>query len=184
MIKINNELRDKCRNIGCDLGWDEQFYLMNSSPMLVIIELSYAAKLYMYDRRADMQHLYDLNINTYNFGLKYDAVLLDTVEEKLADAIIKCLYLAVNWSVNVDDNTCSGMPDGMLIYSGLDFSTFLEETINEFLDKDKCPSQDVEDLIKSILSYSALNDIDILWCLEQRINYNELLAKDLNKKHK
>lgn len=183
MIKINNELRDKCHKIGCDLGWDEQFYSMNSSPMLVIIELSYAVKLYMYDRRVNIKHLYDINIDTDDFVSKYDAVIQNTVEEKLADAIIKCLYLAVNWSVNVDDDRYSGMPDGMMIYTGLDFSTFVVETITEFCDKDKYPSQDVEDLIKAIFSYSKLNDIDILWYLEQRIAYNERMAKFLNKKH-
>jgi len=180
-MEINNKLRDKCHEIACNLGWHKEAHSKGECGMFVIIELSDAVKANLNDRHANKKGFCEFKPD-YSFEFRYNAYIQNTVEENLADAIIRCLDLAAVWSVDIKNLDRYIHPFYQVTpYFDPTFPEFIEDVITEFSKKYFSGEKRANNLIISILSYSKENDIDILWYLEQRIAYNERMAQFLNK---
>lgn len=179
-MEINNELRDKCHEIACNLGWHKEAHSKGEYEMFVIIELSDAVKANLNDRHANKKGFCEFKPD-YGFEFRYNAYIQNTVEENLADAIIRCLDLAAVCELDVENLDGDIVPfNEVTPYINPTFPELVNEVITFFC-VENCGSQRIFGLIMPILSYSKENDIDILWYLEQRIAYNERMAQFLNK---
>ena len=179
MMKINNELRDKCHEIACNLGWHKEEHSKGECGMFVITEMSDAVKAYLNDRHANKKGFYKFNPD-YGFEFRYNAYIQNTVEENLADAIIRCLDLAAVCELDVENLDGDIVPfDEVTPYINPTFPELVNEVITFFC-VENWGSQRIYGLIISILSYSKENDIDILWYLEQKIDYSHIHAEKIN----
>lgn len=181
MIQIDNDFKNRCHEVADNLGWHKKMSSGAELVMSVIMELSDAVKAYLNDRHARKVEFIQYR-NSIGWASIYNTCLADTLEDKLANTIIKCLDLAVNWCADIKDTNGYVKPFYQVTpYISPSFPEFVGSVIKEFnagwYSADKC----INDLIMSILSYSKENDIDILWYLEQRMIYNEHMAEFLNK---
>lgn len=181
MIQIDNDLKNRCHEIAEKLGWHKKMSSAGEQAMSVIIELSDAVKAYLNDRYARKVEFIQYR-NSIGWASIYNTCLADTLEDKLANTIIKCLDLAVVWCADIKNSNGYVKPFYQVTpYLSPSFPEFVDSVIIEFSKRSCSADKCINDLIMSILSYSKENDIDILWYLEQRMIYNEHMAEFLNK---
>ena len=172
MIKINNELRDRCHKIGCDLGWHKEEHSSEYDVMLIIAELSDAVKASLDNKYASRVNGSKNDLGN-SFLIRYNILIEQTVEYKLANVIIRCLDLAALKSIDV-----SSLNGEIIPYSVLNddvkvtnFAEFAFHLIATFYEHDYSIEEYLLSFIMCILSYLKEYNLDILPYLDRNIQH-------------
>lgn len=177
-----NELRDRAYKNACEHGFHEEEYSDDHYLMLVICELAEAVEAdrsNTWNRRAKVdwfkkkiatsricQGLDPTISKERGYEVAYNETIKGSIEEELADAVIRLLDLAGLRGIDLSEvtvvDTCLDMAFPLRIFnmvSGL-YNTPLESAI--------------DDVLFDIFSYCKYMKIDLLWHIEMKMKYNEL----------
>lgn len=196
MSNINlNHLRDRVYQCACDHGFHDTQLSDEHFLMLIITELSEAVEADRKGKRAkvskfkmDYERYPALVDENKRFYCAFKKHIKDTVEDELADAVIRLLDLAGLRGISLEtaqkdmktciDDMASACEDETFTESIYSISTLpvRYDGIYEF-------STTVNDMIICILGLAHHLDMDLLWHIEQKIKYNELREQRHRKKY-
>lgn len=192
-MKELNDLRDRAYKIACEHGFHDKEQSNGHFLMLVITELSEAVDADRKGRRAKVDSFNEWQKDSVPhteegkiraFKEDFEAYLKDTVEDELADAVIRLLDLAglrcieIDFSMECIEEMAESCKDETFTESIYAIST-LPSRYNDIYDF----SLAVNDMILSIFGLAKHLDIDLLWHIEQKMKYNELRPKIHGKKY-
>ena len=186
MITINNELRDKAYNCAVAHGWHKDKIFFTTELMLVITEVAEAVNA---DRKG--KHVPDSNKDAFLrnnalqskympevFKRNFETFIKDSVEDELADVVIRVLDMAGNHNVNLDEGIHFYIlsEDDIKAAKCNDFATLcygLCAMIGHYPGCNSC--QMLLPLILQELDYIVqIYHVDIDFFVEQKMKYNEL----------
>ena len=198
MNKMNlNELRDKAYKIACEHGFHNEELSNEHCFCLVISELMEAVEADRKGKRAEVESYKLLstasiertgNLNYFN-EVSFCYYIKGTIEEELADAVIRLLDLAGLRNISlesamqdinsecIDDSadSCASETFTETIYA---IST-LPVRYDGLFD---FPTT-VNDMILSIFGLSKHLEIDLFWHIEKKMKYNQYREKMHGKKY-
>jgi len=186
-----NALRDRAYKIACDHGFHDKELSDDHFLMLVITELSEVVEADRKNRHADVysfvsamdiiidSFLSESNLRNNAFKVSFQEKIKDSVEDELADTVIRLLDLAGLREIDLDplelpiQKSCTS--DVMTIFC-FDAISFIYMKNAKLKDK-IC-------VLISFLFEKAQNDgIDLFWHIEQKMRYNELRPNMHGKKY-
>ena len=192
MSKIDlNALRDRAYKTACEHGFHDQELSNGHCLCLVISELMEAVEADRKGKRA--------NVDWYNkkiansricqgldpdipkergYEVAYNETIKGSIEEELADAVIRLLDLAGLRNLNLNRFALVNVVSKKKtftenIYSIVKDITNYKYTLEEL----------VNYAITQVFVLSDILDIDLLWHIEQKMKYNELREKMHGKKY-
>lgn len=183
-----NELRDRAYKTACKHGWHEEEYSNEHFLCLVISELMEAVEADRKRMHAFRTPFEDFTCRfttdpEHAFKVAFDEYIKDSVEDELADAVIRCLDLA-----GLRQYGLSETYDFMDYFGSLKQGVMFSEMCY-YLTKIITAGQDtvetrVSAVLAAIIMYCQEKGIDIEWHIEQKMKYNELRPyKHENKKY-
>ena len=186
-----NELRDKAYNMACRHRWHENELSDEHFLMLIITELSEAVKAdregkyarindYEFDKTFAIKeaHLYGRDLDDF-LEHKFEVYIKDTVEDELADVVIRCLDLAGARKIDLK------VKEG-------DHEAFSEDTFTEAIFRiTRVAAYGCSDglwlglpeIIGDVLAFCRLKGVDIEWHVKQKMRYNESRPMKHGKKY-
>lgn len=190
-----NELRDRAYKNACEHGFHEQEYSDDHYLMLVICELAEAVEADRgnnWNRRAKVdwfkkkmetslicQGLDPTISKERGYEVAYNETIKGSIEEELADAVIRLLDFAGLRGINLElangdiddciENMAEACKDETFTESIYSIST-LPVRYDGIFD---LPTA-VNDMILSIFRLAKHLNIDLLWHIEMKMKYNEL----------
>lgn len=181
-MKNLNELRDRAYKTACEYGFHDKELSNEHCLMLVITELSEAVEADRKGHRAnadEFQYWFKLIGEVPHdryvgiFTELFEKHIKDTVEDELADAVIRLLDLFGLRGMDAYIVPMELMPD---------CHTFTEHMFrvcrkltDHFINNEKVLIQfQLSQAMSYILAYCERNDIDLSWHIEQKMRYNEL----------
>lgn len=191
-----NELRNKAYKCACDHGFHDDEKSNEHFLMLVISELAEAVEADRKRKRADVES-YNLlskasiertvNLKYFN-EVAFCHKIKDTIEDELADAVIRLFDLAglrkidldlatENIEDSIDDMACA-CEDETFTESVYNIST-LPARYADFYDFRTI----VNDMLTSIFGLARHMDVDLPWHIETKMKYNELRDAKHGKKY-
>ena len=192
MSKMNlNELRDKAYKTACEHGFHDQELSNNHFLCLVISELMEAVEADRKGRRANVDRYNKKIANSRicqgldsdipkerGYEVAYNETIKGSIEEELADAVIRLLDLAGLRNLNLNRFALVNVVSKKKtftenIYSIVKDITNYKYTLEEL----------VNYAITQVFVLSDILDIDLLWHIEQKMKYNELREKMHGKKY-
>lgn len=172
-----NELRDEAYSIAKANGWHEQEHSDEHFIMLIITEIAEAVQADRKDKHADIAKFKEWQGNSLplseetrirRFKEDFEAYIKNSVEDELADVVIRCLDLAGLRKVE--------LPPIRVGHSNIrmDFTAFCFNTVHVAA-MTKVPLKErLENIIERIFVYCESKSIDIGWFIEQKMKYNRL----------
>lgn len=121
----------------------------------------------------------------HSYKVAFDEYIKDTVEDELADAVIRLLDLAGLKGIDLEnfDYEESHTSD----YEGIPFTEAIFSITREITDgwtDDDVLEDKIRSVLNEIFSFCTAQEIDIEWHIEQKMKYNELRPyKHGNKKY-
>lgn len=195
MKKINlNKLRDKAYKTACEHGFHDQELSNEHWLCLIISELMEAveadrndnwnriAKVEQFKKRLEISRIcqgLDPEISKERgYEVTYNACIKGSIDEELADAVIRLLDLAGLRNLNLNRFALVNVVSKKKtftenIYSIIKDITNYKYTLEEL----------VNYAITQVFVLSDILDIDLLWHIEQKMKYNELREKMHGKKY-
>lgn len=178
-----NELRDWAYQVAVKHGWFEEEHSASHHMMMVVTELSEAVNAERMDRYADLASFHDGMGLHAPFEQVYESYIKDSVEDELADAVIRVLSYAGSVGLSfTEDVFCkeelmeSSQRVKTLFGSCSDVEpTFPEKTMAllvSLMDTGRRIFPLEQFLFSAIVMAYGLH-IDLLWFVEQKIKYNE-----------
>lgn len=168
-----NKLRDRAYKTACEHGFHDEELSNEHCLCLVISELMEAVEADRKGKRfnKDTKDTYELIQNIKFCKVIYDNHIKGSIEEELADAVIRLLDLCGLRNIKLE-NDC--LDDEVLeeyshIFIGKTFTESIFNITKNLIDRDISYS-----LIK-IFGLAKHLDIDLLWHIEQKQRYNELI---------
>ena len=174
-----NELRDKAYKNACEHGFHEEDLGDDCYLILVICELTEAVEADRKNKRADSSTFIS-NIDLYRnwwgekslsikedvfFFREFNLRIKDSVEDELADTVIRLLDLAGLRGIDL-----SNLPDKTHIVTK-EFTFFIFNVIYGLY---KTPLEStIYDTIYAIFAYCNTIGVDLLWHIEMKMKYNE-----------
>ena len=177
-----NELRDKAYKNACEHGFHEEDLDDDHYLMLVVCELTEAVEADRKNKRANtsaftsnMNMYIDLSANEKTrpsltedafFSFAFSQYIKDSVEDELADTVIRLLDLAGLRGIDLSD---------IYVWDFVtmkDLSVYIFATIRQLYDTPI--ERAVISTISNIFSYCKAIDVDLLWHIEMKMKYNEL----------
>lgn len=175
MSNINlNHLRDRAYQCACAHGFHDEELSDEHFLMLVITELAEAVEADRQNKRS--------NYPSFKAGINFQAVTTDemwkeafeaylknTVEDELADAVIRLLDLAGYRKFDLNDTM-------VLCYCVDEEKTFTENCyliVQNLSDARHSVEENINYSMRQILKLASFYDIDLLWHIEQKMKYNE-----------
>lgn len=187
-INLNN-LRDRAYKCACAHGFHHTELSNEHFLCLVITELSEAVEADRKGMKADKKKFEEMIqedhiISSFEHDIKwfrpsFETYIKDTVEDELADAVIRLLDLAGLRNINVNNEVIWG-------YCVDEEKTFTEncyKIIQNLSDARHTVAENINYTIKQIFKLEAFYDIDIFWHIEQKMKYNELREERHGKKY-
>lgn len=176
-----NKLRDRAYKTACEHGFHDEELSNEHCLCLVISELMEAVEADRKGKRfnKDTKDTYELIQNIKFCKVIYDNHIKGSVEEELTDAVIRLLDLCGLREIKLE-NDC--LDDEVLeeyshIFIGKTFTESIFNITKNLIDRDISYS-----LIK-IFGLAKHLDIDLLWHIEQKQRYNELIPYKHGKKY-
>ena len=163
-----NELRDRAYNIAKAHGWHDTEHSDETLLMLVITEIAEAVQADRKNLHADME-AFDKYDGRIPFPENFERHVKDTVEDELADAVIRLLDFAGMKGIDLETipvklpngtfpehcfNLC-----GMLTNINVEFDWWVVDAING--------------VISYIFNYCRQKGIDIEFLVQKKMEYNE-----------
>lgn len=189
-----NALRDRAYKIACEHGFHDEEMSNEHLLMLVITELSEAVDADRKGRKAKVNEFNrwqrDFPSHTEEgkiraFKEDFEAYIKDTVEDELADAVIRLLDLAGLRCISIEPIDESIIED---MEESCKDETFTESIYSistlpaRYKDVYDFPVT-LNDMITAIFGLAKHLEIDLLWHIEQKMKYNELREKMHGKKY-
>ena len=189
-----NELRDRAYKCACEHGFHDKEYPYYHWLMLTICELGEAVEADRCNRHVDIEAfermmrdpiLKDDTDGDIVFYTNFKKYIKDTVEDELADVVIRMLDFAgligidlTELQAEVDNGEVenSDIKDSDLITSCYAISSVLSD-IHKDLAYIVCGT------IAGVMLYAHQNNIDLEWHIEQKMRYNELRPMLNGKKY-
>ena len=193
-----NELRDKSYKNACEHGFHDQELSNEHCLCLVISELMEAVEADRGNRHSNRKEYDEIireipigaSLYEYNewFLTAFESHIKGSVEEELADAVIRLLDLAGLRGISLElangdiddciEDMAEACKDETFTESIYSISTLpvRYDGIFDF------PTA-VNDMILSIFGLAKYLDIGLLWHIEQKMKYNELREKMHGKKY-
>lgn len=179
-----NELKVRAYKCACEHGFHDDELSNEHCLMLVITELSEAVEADRKNKRSDYTR--------FKAAVNFQAVTTDkmwkdafekyiksTIEDELADAVIRLLDLAGYRNIDVSDTV-------VLNYDVEKEKTFTEncyEIIKDLSDARHSIEENINYSIRQVLKLASFYDIDIFWHIQQKMKYNELRPLKHGKKY-
>jgi hypothetical protein len=195
MSKIDlNTLRDRAYKTACEHGFHDQELSNEHYFCLVISELMEAveadrndnwnriAKVEQFKKRLEISRIcqgLDPEISKERgYEITYNACIKGSIDEELADAVIRLLDLAGLRNLNLNRFALANVVSKKKtltenIYSIVKDITNYKYTLEEL----------VNYAITQVFVLSDILDIDLLWHIEQKMKYNEYREKMHGKKY-
>lgn len=172
------ELRDRAYRAACDKGFHDEQKPDAVYKMLIMTEIAEAVQADRKELRADKDEFdYTIDRGIYNYYKAYEIYIKCSLEEELADIIIRMLdYCGMRKIEFREDN--DGFPFDRLTA----FRTFPEAMY------DLCGMITREDLfmevsLRCVIYYCESFGIDILWFVEMKMRYNETRERMHGRKY-
>ncbi len=177
-------LRDRAYQNAVKHGFYEN-RTIGEDLMLIVTELSEAVQADR-DNKFANRMLFEKNFDTpqmnpeEHFKHCYDVLMKDTVEDELADSFIRMLSFYGHANVYLDVAFFEKQPLEMMV-GFMDNKSFAEQiyTIVHSI----VSVEDYMCAITRLLALAIIHDIDLLWHVEQKMNYNELRPYKHGKKY-
>ena len=173
-----NRLRDEAYATACNKGFHDEKHSDEHYLMLVITEIAEAVQADRKRLYADKDKFdYAVDRGAYDCEIAYEMYIKGSVEEELADIIIRMLdYCGMRKIEFCEDN--DGFPFDRLTA----FRTFPEAMY------DLCGMIAREDLpmevpLRCVIYYCESFGIDILWFVEMKMRYNETRERMHGRKY-
>ena len=189
-----NELKDRAYKCACEHGFHDAEYPYYHWLMLTICELGEAVEADRCNRHADKEAfermmkdhiLKDDTDEDIVFYTNFKKYIKDTVEDELADVVIRMLDFAGLMRIDLTDLQAevdnretenSDVDASDLITSSYAISAVLSD-IHEDLAHIVCGA------IAGVILYAHQNNIDLEWHIEQKMRYNGLRPMLNGKKY-
>lgn len=202
MSKIDlNALRDGAYKTACEHGFHDQELSNEHCFCLVISELMEAVEADRKGKRANVDRYNKKIANSRicqgldpdipkerGYEVAYNETIKGSIEEELADAVIRLLDLAGLRRISLE--LANGDIDGCIedMAEACKDETFTESiysisTLPVRYDGIFNFPTAVNDMILSIFGLAKYLDIDLLWHIEQKMKYNQLREKMYGKKY-
>ena len=189
MINLN-ELKDRAYKCSCEHGFHDKELSNEHYLMLVITELSEAVEADRKGKRVDTdaQSAYDLCQKDKFYAYAYDNYIKGTIEEELADAVIRLLDLFGARNIFLDESGFDeeGFKDYATIYEDKSFTESIYYIIEELINHRNSITKSCvlpEIILLEIFGLAKHLDINLVWHIDQKIKYNELRPKMHGKKY-
>lgn len=174
-----NELRDEAYSIAKAHGWHDEKHSDEHCLMLILTEIAEAVQADRKGRYADVSRFKERQTyygsflpseetRTIRFREDFEAYVKNSVEDELADVVIRCLDLAGLREIE--------LPPVKVGHSNIrmDFTEFCFNTVHVAA-MTKVPLKErLENIIERIFVYCESKSIDIGWFIEQKMKYNRL----------
>ena len=177
-----NELKDRAYSIAKAHGWHEQELSDEHCLMLIITEISEAVQADRDNRHADIEAFKKYE-DRIDFKENFERQVKNTVEDELADVVIRCLDLAglrqfdLSMVREIKDSIEELKPDVLfseVCYNISGIVTAESDTVETRI----CAALAV------VIKYCEGKGIDLDFFVEQKMKYNELRSyKHGNKKY-
>ena len=181
MSKIDlNDLRDKAYKNACEHGFHDQELSNEHCLCLIISELMEAVEA---DRKGkqfnkDAKETHELIQNVKFCKVIFDNYIKGSVEEELADAVIRLLDLAGLRNLNLNRFTLVNV-----VSKKKTFTENIYAIVKDIMNYKYSLEEQVNYAITQVFVLSDILDIDLLWHIEQKMKYNELREKMHGKKY-
>ena len=177
-----NALRDRAYKIACDHGFHDEESSNEHYLMLVITELSEAVEADRKNKRTSTLDLAWAKATVDESHLleeHFPEKIKDTVEDELADTVIRLLDLAGSQKVNMN---------GRIIFTYVvsKKKTFTENCfaiIKDIVNYKYTLEEQLNYAIRQVFELASFYDIDLLWHIETKMRYNEHRPKMHGKKY-
>jgi len=192
MINLN-ELRDRAYKCACDHGFHDKDYSDEHFLMLTITELSEAVEAdrkgkcadrinFKSDNAFQSDHMPEAFIDNFEIYIK------DSVEDELADAVIRLLDLFGLRNIFLDEYGFDEetFQDYANIYKDKTFTESIYYIIEELIKHKKSVTESCvlpEIILLDIFGLAKHLNIDLIWFIDQKMKYNELRPKMHGKKY-
>lgn len=192
-MNINlNELRDQAYKTACEHGFHDEELSNEHFLMLVITELAEAVEA---DRKGKVaqRRMFEINCGTphedpiHHWCFCFDHFIKDSVQDELADAVIRLLDLAGYKNIDIKDfaedeindlsESCNGESFTENIYAISTIPIRYEYEYGYSLDKQ------LNNMLLAIFGLAKHLGIDLLWHIEQKMKYNQLRPAMHGKKY-
>lgn len=179
-----NELRDKAYQCAIAHGWHEEEHSNEHWLCLIISELMEAVQSDRIGKRAGRKEF-----ESFPSHISFNLFIKDSVEDELADAVIRLLDLAglrgidLNLAMKDLNNNIDDMSEACKDETFIE-SIYAISTLPARYDGLYDFPTTVNDMIMSVFELAKYIGIDLLWHIEQKMKYNELRPyKHSNKKY-
>lgn len=182
-----NALRDRAYKIACEHGFHDEELSNEHSLMLVITELAEAVEAdrkgaYCSSRISSTERYNLFPTEESRFKKEFSAFVKDTVEDELADAVIRILDLCGLCELKAYTVPMELFPDCYTLTEHLyRVCSVLADWKNRIGNADL--GFQLSQAISYLFAYCERYDIDLLWHIEQKMKYNELRDKMHGKKY-
>ena len=183
--KVNwNELRDRAYQNAVKHGFYENTTMIESC-MLIITELSEAVQADR-DNKFANRMLFEKNFDTpqknpeAHFRFCYDVLMKDSVEDELADTLIRMLSFLGHANAEVDTDFLGNEPINVASEFMIG-KTFAEQVYTIVFSI--VVDEDLNCAMTRLMSLASIHNIDLLWHVEQKMKYNEMRPYKHGKKY-
>ena len=172
-MEINNELRDRAYQCVCKHGFHDVGYSDEHWLMLIITEISEAVDADRKGKHANKEYIEEelTNLESKGYFIRgFDYLIKGSVEEELADIVIRCLDLAGLKGIDINSPEHDFMEDSISFNESM---FLLCKTI--FYTQESYPLMiTIKSLLSMTLCIAKYYNIDLLYHIEQKMKYNEL----------
>ena len=182
MENINwNELRDRAYQCAVNHGWHEEKHSCYHYMMLFVSELGEVVNADRIGKHADITK-FNLTNEPHCFKESFETFIKDTVEDELADAVMRLLDLAKEFGYDIDNSyfTKEHYDEISVILENHSFTEILFCIVVSLSDS----RTNLSDTLYYLWGIAYHLSIDLPWFIEQKMKYNELRPyKHGNKKY-
>ena len=181
-IQINNELRDRAYQCACEHGFHNKEYSDEYCLMLIITEISEAVDADRKGKHANKEYIEEelTNLESKGYFIRgFDYLIKGSVEEELADIVIRCLDYAGLNKINIDDRI-------ILSYTVSKKKSFIENMyaiVKDIVNYKYSKEELINYALRQVLRVAEFYNIDLLYHIEQKMKYNELRPMLNGKKY-
>lgn len=169
-----NKLRDEAYSIAKANGWHEQEYSDEHYLMLIITEVAESVQADRDNRHADMEAFKKYE-NKIDFKENFERQIKNTVEDELADVVIRCLDLAGVRGIDLSDAQHLFMPStkSSRDLSDFDFSVVALGMVQALAQEEETETI-LNGTILGIMQFCDVFKIDIEFFIRTKMEYNRL----------
>lgn len=179
-MNLNNLAKEAYKTAKAN-GWHEEEHSDEHYLMLIITEIAEAVQADRKEKHADVAKFKEWQGNSLplseetmerRFKEDFESYIKNTVEDELADIVIRCLDLMETAGLSFNEN-CEPK-EKATEYESVPFTETMFWVCAALTDIDFGLSHRIQDIILFIREYAREKGIEIEWFVEQKMKYNRL----------